>query len=46
MPPGAPMRGCTGWRCAHVDIAKDIAPFRLMEAINARIRPNPVVWTA
>ncbi|WP_347091369.1 tRNA pseudouridine(38-40) synthase TruA [Sphingomonas parapaucimobilis] len=27
---------------AHVDIAKDIAPFRLMEAINARIRPNPV----
>ncbi|WP_375242942.1 tRNA pseudouridine(38-40) synthase TruA [Sphingomonas parapaucimobilis] len=27
---------------AHVDIAKGIAPFRLMEAINARIRPNPV----
>ncbi|HJO64281.1 MAG TPA: tRNA pseudouridine(38-40) synthase TruA [Sphingomonas sanguinis] len=27
---------------AHVDIAKAIAPFRLMEAINARIRPNPV----
>jgi tRNA pseudouridine38-40 synthase len=26
---------------AHVDIAK-VAPFRLMEAINARIRPNPV----
>lgn len=27
---------------AHVDIAKPIAPFRLMEALNARIRPNPV----
>ncbi|TZG29166.1 tRNA pseudouridine(38-40) synthase TruA [Sphingomonas montanisoli] len=27
---------------AHVDIAKDIAPFRLMEAINALIRPAPV----
>ena len=27
---------------AHVDIAKPIAPFRLMEAINARIRPHPV----
>ena len=27
---------------AHVDIAKVIAPFRLMEAINARIRPAPV----
>ncbi|WP_294280977.1 tRNA pseudouridine(38-40) synthase TruA [uncultured Sphingomonas sp.] len=32
---GLAMRG-------HVDIGKDIAPFRLMEAINARIRPNPV----
>ncbi|WP_294235463.1 tRNA pseudouridine(38-40) synthase TruA [uncultured Sphingomonas sp.] len=31
---------------AHVDIAKDIAPFRLMEAINARIRPNPVAVLA
>lgn len=27
---------------AHADIAKDIAPFRLMEAINARLRPDPV----
>ncbi|RVT93676.1 tRNA pseudouridine(38-40) synthase TruA [Sphingomonas crocodyli] len=27
---------------AHVDVAKDITPFRLMEAINARIRPAPV----
>ena len=27
---------------AHVDIGKDIAPFRLMEALNARVRPNPV----
>ena len=27
---------------AHVDIAKDIAPFRLMEAINAHLRPDPV----
>ncbi|MBA16324.1 MAG: tRNA pseudouridine(38-40) synthase TruA [Sphingomonas sp.] len=27
---------------AHCEVEKDIAPFRLMEAINARIRPNPV----
>ena len=27
---------------SHVDIAKDIAPFRLMEALNARLRPDPV----
>ncbi|WP_022681349.1 tRNA pseudouridine(38-40) synthase TruA [Sphingobium bisphenolivorans] len=27
---------------AHADIAKDIAPFRLMEALNARLRPHPV----
>ena len=27
---------------AHVDIEKAITPFRLMEAINARIRPAPV----
>ncbi len=27
---------------AHADVAKDIAPFRLMEAINARLRPDPV----
>jgi tRNA pseudouridine38-40 synthase len=27
---------------AHVDIAKDISPFRLMEALNAHLRPDPV----
>lgn len=27
---------------AHVDVAKPIAAFRLMEALNARLRPNPV----
>ena len=27
---------------AHVEIARPIAPFRLMEALNARLRPAPV----
>lgn len=27
---------------AHADIAKPITPFRLMEAINARLRPHPI----
>lgn len=27
---------------AHVDIARDIMPFRLMEALNAKLRPDPV----
>ena len=27
---------------AHVDVAKEFAPFRLMEALNARLRPDPV----
>lgn len=27
---------------AHVDVAKQIAPFRLMEAINHHLRPDPV----
>lgn len=27
---------------AHVDIAKDITPFRLMEGLNAKLRPAPV----
>mgnify|MGYP002780308568 FL=1 len=27
---------------AHADIAKDITPFRLMEALNARLKPQPV----
>ena len=31
---------------AHVDIAKPIAPFRLMEALNARLRPAPVAILA
>ena len=26
---------------AHVDVVKDIAPFRLMEALNAKLRPAP-----
>ncbi|SCW94315.1 tRNA pseudouridine38-40 synthase [Sphingobium faniae] len=32
-------------RC-HADVEKDIAPFRLMEALNARMRPNPVAVLA
>lgn len=31
---------------AHIDIAKPIAPFRLMEALNARVRPHPVAILA
>ena len=31
---------------AHLDVAKAIAPFRLMEALNARARPAPVAVTA
>jgi len=31
---------------AHCDIAKPIAPFRLMEALNARLRPAPVAVLA
>lgn len=27
---------------SHVDIAKDIDPFRLMEALNAHLRPDPI----
>ena len=27
---------------SHLDIAKDIEPFRLMEALNARLRPDPI----
>ncbi|WP_025560542.1 tRNA pseudouridine(38-40) synthase TruA [Sphingomonas sp. UNC305MFCol5.2] len=27
---------------AHIDIARAITPFRLMEALNARLRPHPV----
>ena len=31
---------------SHVDVAKDIAPFRLMEALNARLRPEPIAVIA
>jgi tRNA pseudouridine38-40 synthase len=31
---------------AHVDVEKAIAPFRLMEAVNAHLRPNPVAVIA
>jgi tRNA pseudouridine38-40 synthase len=31
---------------AHVDVAKQIAPFRLMEALNARLRPAPIAVTS
>ena len=30
---------------SHVDIAKDITPFRLMEALNAHLRPDPIAVT-
>ena len=30
----------------HLDVEKDIAPFRLMEALNARLRPAPVAVLA
>jgi tRNA pseudouridine38-40 synthase len=31
---------------SHVDLAKDIEPFRLMGAINAHLRPDPIAVTA
>lgn len=31
---------------AHVDIAREITPFRLMEALNAKVRPDPVAILA
>jgi len=31
---------------AHADIAKEMEPFRLMEALNARLRPDPVAILA
>ena len=31
---------------SHVDIEKAIAPFRLMEALNARLRPDPIAVIA
>lgn len=30
---------------SHLDIEKDIAPFRLMEALNAHLRPDPIAVT-
>lgn len=27
---------------AHVDVARDLTPFRLMEALNAKLRPDPL----
>jgi tRNA pseudouridine38-40 synthase len=27
---------------SHIDIGKELAPFRLMEALNAHLRPNPI----
>src|SRR5689334_2580302 len=31
---------------SHVDIAKKLTPFRLMEALNARLRPEPIAVLA
>ena len=31
---------------AHVDVAKQIAPFQLMEALNALLRPAPIAVIA
>ncbi|MEQ5787169.1 tRNA pseudouridine(38-40) synthase TruA [Erythrobacter sp. NFXS35] len=31
---------------SHVDLEKDIAPFRLMGALNAHLRPDPIAVTA
>lgn len=31
---------------AHIDVAKPLTPFRLMEALNARLRPAPVAVLA
>jgi tRNA pseudouridine38-40 synthase len=31
---------------SHIDLEKDIAPFRLMEALNAHLRPDPIAVTA
>jgi len=31
---------------AHIDVARSITPFRLMEALNARLRPDPIAVLA
>ena len=30
---------------SHIDIGKELAPFRLMEALNAHLRPDPIAVT-
>lgn len=30
---------------SHIDIGKELAPFRLMEALNAHLRPSPIAVT-
>ena len=30
---------------SHIDIGKELAPFRLMEGLNAHLRPNPIAVT-
>ena len=30
---------------SHIDVEKDFAPFRLMEALNAQLRPDPIAVT-
>lgn len=30
---------------SHIDVEKDITPFRLMEGLNAHLRPNPIAVT-
>ena len=30
---------------SHIDVEKDVTPFRLMEALNARLRPHPIAVT-
>jgi len=30
---------------SHMDIEKDLTPFRLMEALNAKVRPDPIAVT-
>ena len=31
---------------SHIEIEKDLTPFRFMEALNAQLRPNPIAVTA
>ena len=46
-PRGAPMPGSMRRRCARMSMStKDIAPFRLMEALNHHLRPAPIAVLA